>query len=93
MKLCVRSMAITCAILLGGTMLLVGGVASARGPHDGGHFGSDFMLVMASIYPGYAGTAGWGQVVIGTLYGALDGAVAGFLLAWIYNRLASGARE
>ena len=41
--------------------------------------------VIASIYPGYHPTASFAQVLIGTLYGLLDGAVGGALFAWLYN--------
>jgi hypothetical protein len=45
--------------------------------------------MMASVYPGYTAEPGFGQVLIGGLYGALDGAVVGAVLAWLYNTLAS----
>ena len=44
---------------------------------------------MASLYPGYRATASLGQVIIGTVYGVLDGAVAGAVFAWLYNFCAS----
>jgi hypothetical protein len=43
---------------------------------------------MASLYPGYSGPAGFGQVIVGTLYGAVDAAIGGALFAWLYNRFA-----
>ena len=33
--------------------------------------------------------SGFGQALIGGLYGALDGAIVGAVLAWLYNTLAS----
>ena len=47
---------------------------------------------MASLYPGYTATASFGQVIIGALYGILDGAVAGAVFAWLYNICASRLR-
>ena len=44
---------------------------------------------MASVYPGYDATASFGQVIVGTLYALLDGAVGGAVVAWVYNRLAA----
>ena len=38
------------------------------------------------------GPAGLGSVIIVTIYAALDGAVAGAVLAWLYNTFA-GANE
>lgn len=50
-----------------------------------------FLEWAASFYPGYHGPAGLGSAVVVTLYGVVDGAVGGFLLAWLYNRFADGA--
>ena len=44
---------------------------------------------MASVYPGYNATPSIGQVIIGTLYGVLDGAVGGAVFAWLYNTCAA----
>ena len=51
-------------------------------------YGEGFLRLMASLYPGYTGSASSGQVIVGTLYGMLDGAVVGALFAWSYNRFA-----
>ena len=48
-------------------------------------YGQAFVEVMASLYPGYTGTATFGQVIIGALYGALDGAIGGAVFGWLYN--------
>ncbi len=44
-----------------------------------------FLELMASIYPGYTGEHTFGQVIVGTLYAALDGCIGGFVVAWVYN--------
>jgi hypothetical protein len=44
--------------------------------------------LIASIYPGYSGASSLGQVVIGTLYGLVDGTIGGAVFAWVYNWLA-----
>jgi hypothetical protein len=51
-------------------------------------YGGAFLEVMASLYPGYHATASFGQVIVGTMYGVVDGAVAGAVFAWVYNRFA-----
>ena len=51
-------------------------------------YGQALLDLMASVYPGYAATPTVGQVIIGTLYGLLDGAVVGAVFAWLYNALA-----
>ena len=52
-------------------------------------YGQAFTEVVSSLYPGYAGTATFGQAVIGALYGALDGAIGGFVFAYLYNTCSS----
>ena len=88
MKLSIRSAALSLGLLWGGAMLIVGAAATRRGFHDGGYYGQDFLLAVASVYPGYKGVPGWGQALIGTAYGFADGAIGGALLAWLYNCLA-----
>ncbi len=46
---------------------------------------------MASFHPGYDATASFGQVIVGTLYGLVDGAVGGAIVAWLYNRFAAAS--
>lgn len=50
-------------------------------------YGSAFLQLAASLYPGYTGKATFGQVVIGSLYALVDGAIAGVVFAWLYNNL------
>lgn len=46
-------------------------------------YGGNFLVAMSSIYPGYAiSVAG---SFIGLLYGFVDGFVALFVIAWLYN--------
>ena len=51
-------------------------------------YGNSFLDVMHSVYPGYKTSGGFGGVIVGTLYALVDGAVAGAVFAWIYNRIA-----
>ena len=51
-------------------------------------YGIEFLEMLASVYPGYQGTASFGQVLEGTLYGVLDGFVGGLVLGWLYNLFA-----
>ncbi|HKJ03191.1 MAG TPA: hypothetical protein VJ997_12070 [Longimicrobiales bacterium] len=87
MKLSVKALALTAAILWGGCILLTGIVNLVWSG-----YGVAFLDVVRSIYPGYAGTQGVVGLVVGTLYGVVDGAVCGALFAWLYNRL-SGAGQ
>ena len=83
MRLCVRSLAMASAILWGGLFLLVASLNQVTGG-----YGAHLLDFGASIYPGYDGAAGFGSVVILTLYALVDGAIAGAVLAWLYNRFA-----
>jgi hypothetical protein len=84
MKLSIRGMAISVGLIWGVLLIFLVGLTNLFWPG----YGQGFLEVVASIYPGYRGPDGFGQVIIGTLYGAADGAIAGALFAWIYNRFA-----
>lgn len=85
MTLSTRGLAWSMGLLWGGVMLVVG---VANLVFSG--YGVGFLEWAASFYPGYGGPAGFGSVVVVTLYGLVDGAVGGWLLAWLYNRFAAG---
>lgn len=80
MKLNVKALTLTAGILWGAAIFLTG-IANLLWPG----YGSIFLQVMSSLYPGYDGTALFSSVIIGTLYGFLDGAIAGLVFAWLYN--------
>ena len=84
MKLDVKTLAVVLALAWGGAMFVTG-MASLIWPG----YGQALLEVMASVYPGYAATPSFGQVLVGTLYGILDGALAGAVLAWLYKFCAS----
>lgn len=49
-------------------------------------YGTGFVSALGSVYLGYdASTAG---IVIGAIWGFLDGGIGGWLLALLYNKLA-----
>lgn len=84
MKLDVKAIAITTALLWGVVAMFLTGTANLIWPS----YGQAFLEAVASLYPGYAPGGSFGQVLIGALYGLVDGAVAGALFAWLYNRFA-----
>ena len=88
MKLDVKSTAVALAVVWGGWAIFLTGVANLIWPD----YGQAFLEMMASVYPGYQATASFGQVLIGTLYGAVDGAAIGAVFAWLYNFCASRLR-
>lgn len=82
MKLDVKAMAFALALIWGILAMFLGGLANLIWAG----YGQGFLELMASVYPGYHATRSFGQVIIGTLYGLVDGAIAGALIAWLYNR-------
>jgi hypothetical protein len=48
-------------------------------------YGGAYLAMLTSLYPGYHPEAGPVSFLIGTLYALVTGALAGALLAWLYN--------
>jgi hypothetical protein len=84
MKLNVKALAIASALIWGVLAMFLTGLANLIWPP----YGRAFLELMASVYPGYHAEASLGQVVVGALYGVIDGAVDGALFAWLYNQFA-----
>jgi len=85
MKLNLKAAATAAAVTWGGCFLLVS-LANLVWPP----YGEAWLELGRSIYPGYGGPGGFGSVIVVTLYALLDGAVAGAVFAWLYNRFAGG---
>ena len=83
MKLNAKALAMTAGLFWGGAVLLVG-IANTISPE----YGVAFLSMVASVYPGYEPLTGIGSLVIGTLYGLVDGAIAGLIFGWLYNLFA-----
>jgi len=85
MKMNVKALALSLGFLWGGGLLVVGLAAIVLGIQEGDYYGKDFLLAMASVYPGYEGVPRMGDVLLGAAYGFVDGAIGGGLVAWLYN--------
>ncbi len=83
MKLNIKAFTIAAGLIWGGAVLTV---ALTSLVWDG--YGVAFLQVVASIYPGYDGSATFGGVVVATLYALVDGGFAALIFAAIYNLLA-----
>jgi len=74
-------MAIVCGLLAGSGLLLATVWLLLRGgPNVGQH-----LVLLRNYLPGYSVT--WPGAFLGFFYGALVGGSAGWLMAWIYNRI------
>ena len=86
MKFNTKALALTSGILWGVAMLAMG-LANLVWSN----YGQKFLQTMASVYPGYHATRSIAEVLIGTLYGVVDGLIGGAVFAWLYNRFTSSA--
>lgn len=84
MKVSVKGLALASGILWGVAMLGMG-VANLIWSS----YGQQFLQLMASVYPGYHATRSIAEVLVGTLYGIVDGLVGGAVFAWLYNQFAN----
>ena len=83
MKLSVKGLAMASGILWGFAMLGTG-----LSNLVWGGYGQQFLQTMSSVYPGYHATRSIAEVIVGALYGAVDGFIAGAVFAWLYNQFA-----
>ncbi len=83
MKINVKGLAVASAILWGAAML---GMGLANLIWSG--YGQQFLQTMSSVYVGYHATRSIAEVIVGTLYGAVDGLIGGAVFAWLYNQFA-----
>lgn len=80
MRLSIKAFTFAAALLWAGGILLVGLINLAVPT-----YGTHFLELISSIYPGYHATRSFGEVLVGTGYGLVDGGFGGFFLAWLYN--------
>jgi hypothetical protein len=83
MKFNTKALALTSAILWGLAMLLM-----SLANLIWGNYGQQFLRTMSSVYPGYHATRSVAEVIVGTLYGFVDGLIGGAVFAWLYNQFA-----
>jgi len=75
-----KAVGFSCALLWGGAQLVMGILATYVG------YGVAFVNLVSSIYPGDGlGPVG---IVLGTVFGLIDGFLGGYIFALLYNRLA-----
>lgn len=79
-KLSVKRLTLSLGIVSGGSMALIalGGMAG---------YWIEMVELIQSFYPGYG--AHWQGFLLGAIYGFIDGAIGGALIAWLYNKMPS----
>lgn len=82
MKISVKAITLSSGILWGALMLLVGLIRLVAPS-----YGTDFLRVMSSVYPGTDPVPTVGSALLGTVYGFVDGAIAGCLFGLIYDAI------
>lgn len=80
-QLSLTGMTIAVAVLWGGGVAIVGMVNLAQPG-----YGFRFLEMIDSIYPWCANATGWKWILMASGCAVADGAIFGFLLAWIHNR-------
>jgi len=83
MKFSIKGLALASVILWGLAML---GTGLANLIWDG--YGQQFLQTMSSVYPGYHATRSIAEVIVGTVYGVVDGLIGGAVFARLYNQFA-----
>ncbi len=83
MKFSIKGLALASGILWGLAML---GTGLANLIWDG--YGQQFLQTMSSVYPGYHATRSIAEVIVGTVYGVVDGLIGGAVFARLYNQFA-----
>ena len=83
-----KPLSITLGLLWAGAMLSAG-LAHLFNPG----YGTEFLRVMSSVYPGFHGSPTLGSVLVGTIYGLVDGAICGYLLVSLYGAFETPRRR
>ena len=80
MKISATALAMTLSLLWGLAMAIIG-IANAMNPAYGGAL----IAALSSVYPRYEGSGAPLDVVLGIACGIVDGALAGWVIAAVYN--------
>ena len=83
MQLSLKALTIATAVLWGGAVLFTALVNLAVPS-----YGTECLKLMSSVYPGFHFSRTFGDLLVGTCYGLVDGGIAGFLFGWLYNFVA-----
>ena len=87
MKLNLKALTVAAAVVWAAAVLIVG-VANSIWPG----YGKAFLMMLASIYPGFGATGTIGDALVGSGYALVDAAVVALVFGWLYNLIA-GAKS
>ena len=87
MRVSLKAITLSSAILWGFAMLFVGLIHMAAPS-----YGGDFLRIMSSVDPGADTAPTLARVLLGTLDGLVDGAIAGCLFGWLYSAFAGSLK-
>jgi hypothetical protein len=80
MRISVRALAFTFALLWGGSLAFAGLIHLAVPS-----YGTTLLDLASSIYPGFHGARSFGDALVGIGWGLADGAGGGLFFGWLYN--------
>ncbi len=80
MQLSYKGLAVASGIVWGGAILFVG-LINLASPN----YGVSFLQMTSSVYPWFHASRTFGDVLVGTIDGLVDGGIAGLLFAWLNN--------
>ena len=80
MKVSLKAIAIAAGALWGCAILFLG-LINLVSPS----YGLSFLQAISSVYPGFHASRTVGDVLTGTVYALIDGAIAGLVFGWLYN--------
>jgi ABC-type phosphate transport system permease subunit len=87
MKLNLKALTLAAAIVWAGVVFMVG-VANSIWPE----YGKAFLMMLASVYPGFTASGTFADAIVGSLYAVIDAAVVGLVFGWLYNLVAGAKR-
>lgn len=80
MRLSLRATMLSGGLLWGGAILMISLINHARPD-----YGLSFLQMIGSVYPWVHTSHTIRGILVGTVDGFVDGALAGLLFAWLYN--------
>lgn len=87
MRLSIKGTAIAAGLVWGCAILFVELINLADPT-----YGENFLVLLRSVYPWFHSARPIASIVLGTVNGLLDGAIAGALFAWFYNIMLEASR-